>query len=69
MAKVKGIDLLIQKLAYTECPNNYGLKDVKRKGNGGITCTGCVYGSEEYKDTCIECFKQAIELEYESEEE
>lgn len=67
MAKVKGIDLLIEQLAQEECPTDYGMEEKNRKmDDNGFRC---IYGDYHYKEKCIECFKQAIELEYESEEE
>ena len=66
---MKGIDLLIQRVAQTECPELYGLIGVNRKEDPDTTYGICKNGDGEHLSVCIECFKQAIELDYESEEE
>lgn len=62
----KGIDILTDHLAFDSCPHEYGLTDVKRQEDKTLR-SACIYGSTKHIGMCQECFKQAINLEYESE--
>lgn len=62
---VKGIDILTDRLAYDSCPSEFGLTDTKRVlSSDGLRC---IYGEVGNQTTCQACFKEAVNLEYESE--